>query len=79
MFFRHVIRLLPVALFASLVQSQLPSCNGAAALQCCTAVVESTDPLALAALLLVGATPPLVPTQVGLACLPATAETGALW
>lgn len=46
---------------------------------CCLDVVESTDPLALAALLLAGVTPPLIPTQVGLVCLPVTAETGGVW
>ena len=57
----------------------LGNCNGAAALQCCLAVVESTDLLAIAALALNGVIPPLIPTQVGLFCLPATAALGHLW
>lgn len=57
----------------------LGNCNGAAALQCCLAVVESTDLVALAALVLAGVIPPLIPTQVGLFCIPQTAELGHLW
>lgn len=57
----------------------LGNCNGAAALLCCLSVVESTDLLAVAALALAGVIPPLIPTQVGLLCLPQTAELGHLW
>lgn len=77
----YLTRLLPATLLFSVVgrAALLGNCNGAAALQCCLAVVESTDLLAIAALALNGVIPPLIPTQVGLFCLPQTAELAHLW
>lgn len=77
----YFLRLIPaLLLFAPLGRSQTAAgCNGAAALECCLSVVSSDDPAAQLAFTLGGITPPTTPTQVGLLCTPATAETGALW
>ncbi|KAK7678664.1 hypothetical protein QCA50_018245 [Cerrena zonata] len=79
MFSGYFVQLLPIVLaLASVGQSQTAGCNGAAALECCTTVVPSTDPAAQLAFTLGGITPPTTTTQVGLLCIPATSLTGEI-